>query len=162
MFKALGMENGVAFVQGFHCSDGSFVIYEMGYRLNGGGTYAVIKACQGFDQLKSLIHFSLTGEMGDEALLLKTAPEYETFGVNYIVSAKIEGEIADIEGLDKVRSLDNVCHITQTHFAGERLRGKGGSAQIIAYVLFTADSQEEIDSTVEYIKKTVKITVKPE
>lgn len=160
MFHALGMKNGVAFVQGFHCNDGSFVIYEMGYRLNGGGTYALINACQGFDQLKSLICFSLTGEMGDEEILLKTTPHYDVFGVNYVVSSNIKGEIIDIKGLDIIRNLPNVCRVIQVKFAGEKIVGKGGSAQIIAYVLFTANDQAEIDQTVNIIKNKVNIFTK--
>lgn len=158
LFHALGMKDGVAFVQGFRCDDGTFVIYEMGYRLNGGGTYALINACQGFDQLKSLINYSLTGMMGDNKSLLTVTPHFDTYGVNYIVSKQIEGEILEIQGLDKVKALPNVCRVIQVRFVGDKIVGKGGSAQIIAYVLFTAESQQEIDVTVKTIKRLVKIT----
>ena len=86
MFSALGMKNGLAFVQGFRLDDGSFAIYEMGYRLNGGGTYALIDACQGYNQMKSLIHFSLTGKMGDRDILLKTTPHFDGLAGNCVVS----------------------------------------------------------------------------
>ena len=158
MFRALGMKNGVAFVQGFHCNDGSFVVYEMGYRLNGGGTYALINACQGFDQLKSLIHFSLTGEMGDEERLLKTSPHYDRLAVNYVISTKKQGKITAIEGLEDVRKLPNVCRVIQVRFTGENIVGKGGSAQIIAYVLFTAEDKNEIDQTVGTVDSLIRIS----
>ena len=160
MFNALGMKHGVAFIQGFRCNDGSFVVYEMGYRLNGGGTYAIIDAFQGYNQLKSLIHFSLTGKMGDAEMLLQTTPHYNEFGVNYVVSSKIGGGIADIQGLETVKKFRNVIRVIQVRFAGEQIIGKGGSAQIIAYVLFRAKNQQEIQRTIDAINSVIKITTK--
>lgn len=157
-FRSIGMKDGLAFVQGFRCNDGSFVIYEMGYRLNGGGTYALIDACEGFDQLKSLITFCLTGEMGYESELECSTPQFKQKAVNYVISAP-RGNIIRISGLEEIKDIPEMKRIIQVRFDGDKVSGQGGSSQIIAYALFTAESNEEIDAVIRKINETVNIEV---
>ncbi len=156
MFKTLGMKDGVAFVQGFRRDDGSFVIYEMGYRLNGGGTYELIEACSGYNQLKMLINYSLTGEMGDDTLLRCQDLHGKQKAVNFVLSTE-QSEIAAIEGLKEVENIKNVKKVIQVRFAGDKITGKGGSSQVIAYILFTVTTPEELNQTLEKIYSSVKI-----
>ena len=162
MFSALGMRDGLAFVQGFRLDDGSFVVYEMGYRLNGGGTYVLIDACQDFDQMKSLIHFSLTGEMGDRDILLRTTPHFEGLAANCVVSVDSTswgGGLECVHGLEEARKIPGVHRIIQVRFPGETLSGPAYS-HICAYVLFTARDYHELHTTVHKIRNTIKFYVK--
>lgn len=157
MFKGLGMKNGVAFVQGFRTNDGNFVIYEMGYRLNGGSTYSLIDACAGYDQLKMLIHFSLTGKMlKEEYIETIVHSKFHNYGINYVVSVSND-IIGSIEGLNELKSIEGIKNVVQVKYAGDRITGKGGSSQVVAYVLFTIQSLEELKKILEQIKRTVVI-----
>lgn len=157
MFKGLGMKNGVAFVQGFRCLDGSFVIYEMGYRLNGGSTYSLIEACEGYNQLKMLIHYSLTGKMlikdGNE---IKWNPDFSNYGINFVLSVT-DGDIGSIQGIEELRGMSWMANIVQVRFEGDKIVGKGGSSQVIAYLLFTIDSLEELESKLDVIYNTIVV-----
>lgn len=156
MFRELGMRDGVAFVQGFRCNDGNFKIYEMGYRLNGGGTYSLIDACSYYHQIKMLVRFSLTGKMGEDTMLKNASPKYDRLAVNYVLSVS-DGQISRIEGLDKVREMDCVCNVVQVKFPGTSIQGQGGSAQVIAYVLLVVDDKTALEKTVSSIASQVKI-----
>ncbi len=162
MFSALGMRDGLAFVQGFRLDDGSFVVYEMGYRLNGGGTYVLIDACQGYDQMKSLIHFSLTGKMGDSDILLRATPHFEGLAANCVVSVKCTkggGALESIHGLEEARKIPGVRRIIQVLFPGDTLNSTAYS-HIGAYVLFTARDLHELHRTEHEIRNTIKFYVK--
>lgn len=157
MFRGLGMRDGVAFVQGFRCDDGSFMIYEMGYRLNGGGTYSLIQACAGYDQLKMLIRFSLTGSMGDDTMLKAANPAFDRLAVNYVLSVS-GGGIREIQGLDAVRAMDCVCNVIQVKFPGDSIQGQGGSAQVIAYALLVVDDKDALRKALDEITMHVHVT----
>lgn len=157
MFKGLKMENGVAFVQGFRCNDGSIKMYEMGYRLNGGGTYSLIEACCGYHQIEMLIRYSLTGKMGEEAALRKASPKFDKFAINYVLSVP-KGNIGTINGLEDLYSIEGVKNVVQVRFDGDSVSGNGGSAQVIAYVLFVVNSIEGLEHIVDEIKNTVAVS----
>jgi len=157
MMRALEMKNGLAFFQGFRCDDGNFYIYEMGYRLNGGGTYTLINECLNYNQLEMLIHYSLTGEMCNiEAFKAQKFSEFKKHGVNYVLSVK-SGDIDSIEGLDELGKMPFIKNIVQVRFPGDKITGKGGSSQVIAYILFTIDKIEDINSYLDSIYNIVKI-----
>ncbi len=156
MFRKLGMKNGIAFVQGFRCEDGSFKIYEMGYRPNGGGTYSLIKACSGYDQIDMLIHFALTGKMGQSEKLRRQNPHFDKLALMYVVSAGPEN-IDSFEGLEATRRMKNVVDVIQVRFPGEAHRGFGSHSRIAAYILFTAESPEEISVMLEEMYSYISI-----
>lgn len=157
MFKDLKMENGVAFVQGFRCLDGSFVIYEMGYRLNGGATYSLIEACAGYNQLKMLIFYSLTGKMiVNEKEDIRWSPHFKNYGINFVLSVA-NGEIASIQGIEELKTIPGMKNVVQVRFEGDKVVGKGGSSQVIAYLLFTIDSLDELEEKLDTIYKTVVV-----
>lgn len=156
MFQELKMRDGVAFVQGFRCNDGSIKVYEMGYRLNGGGTYSLIDACCGYHQIEMLIRYSLTGKMGEEEALKKASPKFNKLAINYVLSIP-GGNIGSIKGIDDLYNIEGVKNVVQVRFDGDSVNGNGGSAQVFAYVLFVVDSMEALEETLNSIKKTVSV-----
>lgn len=154
MFRALGMENGVAFVQGFRANDGSFKIYEMGYRLNGGGTYSLIEACSGYNQLEMLIRYSLTGKMGNEKEFAQADAAFDETAICYVLSVS-GGAIGTIRGLDALREFPEVKNVVQVRFDGDSVTGQGGSAQVVAYVLFVTENTATMKDVIERIHATV-------
>lgn len=61
MIKALGVEFGPIFLQGFVDGD-TIRYYDPGMRMPGGDYDIILREATGFDTVKSLIHFALTGD----------------------------------------------------------------------------------------------------
>ena len=150
------MENGIAFIQGFRCDNGEFVIYEMGFRPNGGGTYSLINACSGYNQIDMLINFALTGEMGEEELLKKQSPHFEEKALMFVVSTNTKN-IDIFNGLDKVKQLPSVVDVIPVRFPHEHNNGLGSHSRIAAYVLFTGVDKADIEKTLESIYDLIDI-----
>ncbi|MDQ2085655.1 ATP-grasp domain-containing protein [Herbivorax sp. ANBcel31] len=155
MFLDLGMRDGLVFVQGFH-TDKGFKIYEMGYRLNGGATYELIDACNGYNQLESIIEFSITGNMGNVEALKKTTPFFKTIAFNLVLSL-LPGTITKVIGVDEVKNLPGVINFIMLHSEGDCLVSHGTSAQIFAYVLINVDDTEHLEKILNKIKEKVKV-----
>lgn len=156
LFQNIGMKNGIAFVQGFYCDDGSFVIYEMGYRPNGGGTYALINECSGYNQIDMLINFALTGKMGEEEKLEKQTPHFNEIALMYVVSTTTEN-IAAFKGLDEVKHMNRVVDVIPVRFPNEHNKGVGSHSRIAAYILFTGTTKEDIEETLNSIYGVIKL-----
>lgn len=156
MFKKLGMKNGIAFVQGFHCDNGDFVIYEMGYRPNGGGTYSLINACSGYNQIDMLINFALTGKMGEEGKLEKQTPHFDKKALMFVISTTTKN-ISHFDGLDQVKELEHVVDVIPVRFPDEHNKGVGSHSRIAAYILFTGNDKSEIENTLNSIYELIEI-----
>jgi biotin carboxylase len=156
MFRGMGMKDGIAFVQGFHCDNGTFAIYEMGYRPNGGATYSLIDACSGYNQLDMLIRFALTGAMGEEEKLKVQTPHFKKIAVNYVISTKNVNIIrGGVRGLDAVRKLPEVVDVVQKEYGGNQ--SSGTRPHDIAFVLMVVDSYEQLNTVLRKIKALVTI-----
>ena len=156
MFNKMGMKNGIAFVQGFHCDNGDFVIYEMGYRPNGGGTYSLIEACSGYNQIDMLINFAFTGEMGEEKKLEQQSPHFDKKALMFVVSTTTDN-ISRFDGLEQVRKLERVVDVIPVRFPNENNKGIGSHSRIAAYILFTGDNKTEIENTLNSIYELIEI-----
>ena len=61
MIKALGIKFGPVFIQGF-IENGTVRFYDPGLRMPGSDYDLMLKAATGFDTVRSMIHFALTGD----------------------------------------------------------------------------------------------------
>lgn len=156
MFHGMGMKNGIAFVQGFHCDNGSFAIYEMGYRPNGGATYSLISACSGYNQLDMLIRFALTGDMGEEERLKVQTPHFKKIAVNYVISTPNKAIMRNgIHGLETVRELPEVVDVVQKEYGGNK--PSGTRPHDIAFVLLIVETLEQLTPVLDKIKNLISI-----
>ena len=62
MIKKLGVKFGPVFLQGFLNSQGDVFYYDPGLRMPGSDYERILKTATGFDIVKTMIHFSLTGD----------------------------------------------------------------------------------------------------
>ena len=156
MFRGIGMKNGIAFVQGFHCDNGNYAIYEMGYRPNGGATYSLIDACSGYNQLDMLIRFALTGKMGEADKLKKQTPHFRKIAVDYVISTpNVAIKRGGVCGLDMVRKLPEVVDVVQKEYGGNKPTGT--RPHDIAFVLLTVDTMDELTPVLSKIKDLISI-----
>lgn len=145
MFRSVGIKNGMMFMQ---CKiiDGVCTVYDIGYRLTGSLEYINLKSMCGFDPLDMLIHFALTGDMGEPDIAKKIDP-YLGGKYSYNVSLLCKpGKIAKIVGLEKIRELPGVINVVVAHPEGDTitLAMKGRLAQITVRILGRADTIEKM------------------
>lgn len=157
MFQDLGIQNGMMFIQG-KIIGGTFHPYDVGYRLTGTQEYWLIEELSGYNPLEMLIHFALTGSMGEPKLHSKTNAATERYGFNVSVSIK-PGTIARYEGLDEIAALPGVKSIIKGHREGRTLttEDQGQLIQIALRVLGVCQTSTEAVATIENVRNLARI-----
>ena len=149
MIKALGIKFGPVFLQGF--VDGETIrYYDPALRMPGGDYDLVLKAATGFDTVKSLIHFALTGDtktwFGDPTDCYKL-----NGGVGMIICFSVrEGHMAKVEGLDDLLAMPNIVYGRQIIPEGEDIPASGDIRQRVAAVGAYVPTKKEAE---EFVKK---------
>ena len=157
MFSELGIQNGMMFMQ-CKIEDGTCYVYDIGYRLTGSMEYKILEVVSGYNPLKMLINFALTGKMIDEDISTKVNPT--TMSPSYNVSCLCApGTIAAINGCDILMQEEGIIDSILTHFPGETITEemKGLLTQITVRVLGSVKNQEELFSTMKHIGETIHI-----
>ena len=158
MFRSIGIKNGMMFMQS-KIVDGECWVYDIGYRLTGSLEYINLKEMCGYDPLDMLIHFALTGNMGEPNIAEKVDP-YLGGKYTYNVSLLCKpGRIAEIKGLDEIRKLPGVIKIVVAHPKGDEItqKMKGLLAQITIRILGKADSVEQMKKEMFEIQRLVHV-----
>ena len=158
MFRSVNIKNGIMFMQ---CKivDGLCVVYDIGYRLTGSLEYINLKELCGYDPMDMLIHFALTGEMGETELENKVDPFLAgKYAYNVSILCK-PGKIARITGIDKIKELPGVIDVVVAHPEGETITMamKGRLAQITVRILGRADSIAQMKEEMLKIQQLVRV-----
>lgn len=155
-FRDNNMRDGFAFIQGFYDTENDdFYIHEIGYRLNGGFTYDIIRHFSGYHQMHELIRFALTGKM-DEDALAKSNPNFDGLGMIVTISIK-EGVIGKISGVKEIEQLPGILRFHQLHHEGDALTAHGTTAQVFAYILCGVRNKKELDAVLCGIREHLVI-----
>ena len=157
MFSELGIRNGMMFMQ-CKVEDGTCYVYDIGYRLTGSMEYKILEVVSGYNPLKMLINFALTGKMTDEDISKKVNPATMTpcYNVSCLCAP---GTIAAINGCDILMQEEGVIDSILTHFPGETITEemRGLLTQITVRVLGSVNNHEELFSTMKHIGETIQI-----
>lgn len=157
MFRAVGMKNGMMFMQGI-VDEGVFRVYDIGYRVTGTQEYHLLENVSGYNPLSMLINFALTASMGEPDLASKANPYFSIYAYN--VSALMQpGEIDHFEGLEAARALPGVISVVKAHVEGDILpeEARGQLRQIAVRVQGVANSLTELKRTMTELSTTVKV-----
>ena len=127
MYRRAGLKNGVVTVQFF--TDGNeFYVMEMGHRLSGGQHYTYTLMENGTSALDNLIHFALTGSMADYRIADRDNARFRHVYCHLFLLGK-PARIARFEGLDYLKSLPELFHLSQSKKEGDLIGPDGTSAQ---------------------------------
>ncbi len=148
------MKNGFIFFQGFY-DNGKFYIHEMGYRLNGGYTYAIVEHFCKYNQMHQLIKYSLTGKM-DIDLLKNSNPYFNGFGMIVTISLK-NGKISYIGGIDEIKKNNEILKFNLFYEVGDEINTKGTTEEVLAYILCASESKEKLDEIINLIKEKLVV-----
>ena len=157
MFKHMDIRNGMMFMQ-CKVEDGVCVVYDIGYRLTASLEYEILDALDGYNPMKMMIHFALTGDMGEPELEKKIKPLSNRYAFNVsLLSAP--GKIADFVGYDEVLKQPGVLYAFVSHFPGEEITEamKGLLAQITMRVVGVADGLDELKERMYAVYDATKI-----
>lgn len=157
MFKALGMKNGMVFMQCL-VENGQCIIYDVGYRLTGTLEYKLIEKTCNYNPLEMMIKFALTGEKTEPLLHTKATPYWKKYACNVSFLMK-PGKIWKINGLEKIKQMPEVVDAVLAHIEGEELpeSAKGTLKQIMLRVFATADNKDELMSLLENIYHSLEV-----
>lgn len=118
MIKSLGIVYGAVFLQGFW-ENGHVYMYDPGMRFPGSDFDIVLKQSTGFDNMKSFVHFALTGDVHSQQGNPVDAYKLNG-GVCIILSIAVRpGKIAEFSGVEKIASNSCVFSATQRYYAGD-------------------------------------------
>ena len=138
--------------------DGRCYVYDLGYRLTGSLEYKILERVCGYNPVEMMIHFALTGKMGEESIADKAVPEFKTpaFNVSCLCAP---GTIKSITGIDRVKEMPEVDDVVIAHAPGETITEhmRGLLAQITVRVLGSVSAKEDFLPTMRQIDETIHI-----
>lgn len=158
MFREQGIQNGTMFMQ-CKVENGIPIIYDIGYRMTGTMEYTNLEDACGYNPNKMLIHFALTGSMGEPNIVKRIDPYFGgRFGFN-VSNLAATGTISKLEGIEEVSNFPEVARSVIAHYPGETITEKmrGLLAQITVRTLGTVDDEKELYRSMKKIENTIKI-----
>lgn len=150
MYERAGLKNGVLAVQFF--TDGNeFYVMEMGHRLTGGQHYTYTMAENGISSLDQLIRFALTGSMADYSIAERDNALFKHVYCHLFILGK-EAKIARFEGLDYIKQMPEVMHLTEMKRVGDKVGVDGTSAQKVVGLHLKVNDFEHLKKVFDDVK----------
>ena len=154
VFLDAGFRDGIVWVEFMHNeSDDLLYVLECGYRMPASMIPYTYKEIMGFDA----VGWYLDGFMGirhdPSELPPSQTKEYGRYGVSYLLWNDSGGTIKSIEGLEEIASDDRVDIVDCLREPGSILSPK----TIMAEVLFTADTREDVIDIIKSVNDKVKV-----
>ena len=151
MYEHAGLKNGVLAVQFF--TDGNeFYVMEMGHRLTGGQHYTYTMAENGISSLDQLIQFAVTGSMADFSIAEKENARFKHVYCHLFILGK-EAKIARFEGMDYLKKIPEIMHITEMKKVGDKVGVDGTSAQKVVGLHMKVNDFSHLKRVLEDIKQ---------
>lgn len=156
MFRALGIKNGVLTMQSF-VENGQIMFYDPAFRTTGGQGYILYNYFGAVDQIRMLIEFALTGKMTNDIGKISTSCNFgSAWAVNLVVLIKT-GTIKSIKGIEEAKRVPGVINVTQSHFEGDTVTGRGTLDQTLARLHIVADTKEELSQAIDSVIRGVRV-----
>lgn len=153
----MGLQNGMLFIQAI-VKDSVIMPYDMGYRLSATQEHVVIESVCGYNPLKLLTDYAVSGCLGNESLVHKINPHfpYPAGQVTFLVKPE---KIHHFEGIEKIEKMEGVIRVIKNKMEGEVIpQSAWGTLNLIALrVFFTAKNEEELQERMNIIRNSVKI-----
>ena len=151
MYKRLGVRNGVVAVQFF--TDGKeFYVMEMGHRLSGGQHYTYTKMENGTSVLDNLIHFALTGRMADYRIAERDNARFKNVYCHLFILGK-QGIISRFDGLDYLKDMPELIHLSQVKRVGDSIGLDGTTAQKVVGLHLILKNRDDLKRIKQEIQR---------
>lgn len=156
MIQSLGIKVGPVFLQGF--IDGNTIrYYDPALRMPGGDYDLVLKQTTGFDTVKSLIHFALTGDTTTTYGNPENAYNLNG-GIALLVTVSVRpGKMTYVEGMDEILKHPYVVYGRQIIPAGTVIPDSGDIAQRVAAIGAYIPDESKIEGFIDEFYRTYRI-----
>lgn len=156
MFKDLGFENLVGFLQGIY-KDDEVYFFEPAVRFGGNLSEIFNKACNGVDIVGKFIDYSCTGVMNDEDFD-KIDPYFNKRCFNVTLFLK-KGIVTDCEGIEEVEKIDGILDVQDYLRFGREIsdRNSNGYDAVAFRILFVLDDIDQFMDKIAEIRKVLKV-----
>lgn len=157
-FEALNIQNGILNIQ-FFVENNEFYAYDPGFRLQGEAPDIHCEHINEFDHRKMLVNYALTGVFGKDDFPSKNNYNFKGKKACTIWVLLTKGEIGLIEGMNEIKSDENVVFVLERFKSGDIIRPKmlGTERQVYARIYVVANSITEINEKISQFKNTLKI-----
>ena len=156
MITNLGLDFGPIFLQGLYKDDKVFM-YDPALRLPGTDFDLMIRDVTGFDNIKMLIDFAITGRINRNYGSIENVYNYNgEICLLFSISVK-PGQIAIYEGFDIISKKDFVVSAFKLAKEGDVIPATGDIRQRVADFVLRIPNKELIMDTINYIYKTICI-----
>ena len=150
--KDMGATNGLAYFQ-LIVDETGIKPFEMGFRINGNDDFKVIRRNNGLDYMKMLIHYSITGEMGDD--LERDNPRFSMYTCTLCIYVH-GGTIKKVD-YSLLIGNENVDDIEVLKVPGNLVIEDGTNKQKAMVVKVSAKTLSEIIDLIDYVQAHVII-----
>lgn len=156
MIFSLGIKFGAVFLQGF-IEENKVYFYDPGLRFPGSDFDIVLKHATGFDPMKSMVQFALTGDITSCVGNPQNA-YYLNGGVCVILSITVKsGKIGVLNGFDKIAGDSRIFSVSKRYSVGQIVPDTGDLKQRAAEIVAYLQRREDAEDFAEYIYNTVSI-----
>lgn len=156
LISSLGIRFGAFFLQGFLEEDRAY-FYDPGLRFPGSDFDIVLKHATGFDSMKTMVRFALTGDAGS----CEGRPEgvYDLNGsVCMILSIAVRpGKIKVFEGVERLWEDSRVLSVSRRYSAGETVPDTGDLKRRVAEVTACLSKRQEAFEFAQWVYQTLRI-----
>ncbi len=167
--QSIGLKNGMLFIQTFIDEKG-FQFYDMGYRLSATQEYRFIEEICGFNPLKMMVDYSVTGKMGRKNIEKRVDPGFNGKQACNITFLAEPCTIERFIGLEEIKKMPGVIKFEKNHLEGDTIppSATGTLIQVVIRIFAIVDTKEamkslikEIDDTFDVISTTGKSVKMP-
>lgn len=158
MFRGLGIQNGVMFIQSFIDEQGNVCFYEPGYRLNGAQEHMMFSHVLGIDAKEMLVRFALTGKMSPERIAAKWHP-FDRAACKFSPLVR-ECTLGNINSREELLSLPGVVAVQPSYLSGDEVSGRGTLKQILTRVFIVEDDYAKLFDAMEKIYPVMRASDK--
>lgn len=155
--RYMGLPNGMLFIQAI-VKDNVMLPYDIGYRLSATQEHIVIEAVCGYNPLKLLVDYAVSGRLGDETLVQKINPHfpYPAGQVTFLVKPE---RVHHFEGIEAIEKMEGVIRVVKNKLEGEVIpESAWGTLNLIALRVFLiAPTEEKLHERMQLIRNSVKI-----
>lgn len=155
MIQGMGIENGLVFIQSLY-EDGSYYIYEMGFRFSGEQHYKIIEKQTGINLLEMMLDFAVGRPIGKYALTQFDNASTPLPACNLPILLG-KGTIKEIQGLEIVEAMPEVISNVMTRFPGDTIDVIGSYSQMLGRFNIVAQSMEHLNAAINKIQNTLHV-----
>ena len=153
----MNLQNGMLFIQSI-VKDNVIMPYDIGFRLSGTQEHVILEAVCGYNPLKLLVDYALTGKFGNETLKEKINPHFDCVAAQITFLVK-SATISKFKGIEDVEKMPQVIRIIKNKQEGETIpKSALGTLNQVALRIFVKEqTTERLNELIDYIRKQIKI-----